>query len=297
VPRVFWIAVPVVGAAVLAMVLIPHGKKAPTIVATNIRPAPTPAPEIHRARIHSDVGATFSLERGQPDELVRLRQGSIVVDVEPLHTGERFRVAVQNAEIEVHGTVFQVVAQDDRLERVDVWRGVVVVRTAGKDPVELKAGGHWEVPGREKPPIQRHQRRASAIAESGSSSAIAEAAFGDGWKALRANDFAEAAASFERAAAAAGDHPLAEDAWFWKAVSQARMGFQKTATASLAAFIQRFPRSPRVGEASAMLGWLLIEQDDIDGAAARFSVAAKDRVSNVRESARLGLEEIERLRR
>ena len=45
-----------------------------------------------------------------------------------------------------------------------------------------------------------------------------------------------------------------------------------------------------------MLGWILIDRGDLDGAARRFAAAAKDCVSNVRQSARVGLGEVERLR-
>jgi hypothetical protein len=245
----------------------------------------------------------FTIERGQPAEVVRLRQGSVVVDVEPLRPGERFRVALGNAEIEVRGTVFHVVADNDRLDRVDVWRGRVVVRSRDRGATELGPGGRWQSgPPENSPALPLRPKRATAARPEAShlppssSPSIAEAEFGDGWRALRAERFAEAAVAFERAAAAAGDQPLAEDASFWKSVCQARTGSRGTARVSLSAFIDRFPGSPRVGEASAMLGWILLDQGDLDGAGRLFAAAANDRVSNVRQSARSGLAEIERLR-
>jgi TolA-binding protein len=98
------------------------------------------------------------------------------------------------------------------------------------------------------------------------------------------------------AAAAAKDQPLGEDALFWMAVCQARIPHPAAARSSLAAFIARFPSSPRVGEASAMLGWILLDAGDLEGATRRFWAAAQDRVDEVRQSARAGLE-LAKLRR
>jgi len=302
--RAAWLLVPIVATAA-AVVLIPRARKTnrsngPTTAAHQ----PTTPASIHRGKIHADDGAAFIADRGQPDELVRLRNGGLMIEVEPLGPGERFRVQTDDAEIEVHGTTFRVVARGGQLTRVDVWRGRVVVRVPGRPGVELETGGRWEPPPIE-PPQARPRRARSADggpaalarqARSGSSSATAEAAFGDGWRALRVQDFAEAEAAFQRAIDAAGDEPLAEDASFWKAACQARMRDQSAARESLAAFIARFPRSPRVGEASAMLGWILLEQRDLEGASRRFAAAASDRVGTVRESARLGLDAVDRNR-
>jgi len=300
--RAAWLLVPIVATAA-AVVLVPWARKTtrstkPTTAAQH----PTAPASIHRGRIHADDGAAFIVDRGQPDELVRLGNGGLMIEVDPLRPGERFRVQTDDAEIEVHGTIFRVVARGGQLARVDVWRGRVVVTVPGKAPVELETGGRWEPPSIEPP--QAHLRRtriadgSSALARQSrsGSSPIAEAAFGDGWRALRVQDFAEAEAAFQRAIDAAGDEPLAEDASFWKAACQARMRDESAARVSLAGFIDRFPRSPRVGEASAMLGWILLEQHDLEGAARRFAAAASDRVSTVRESARLGLEAVDRKR-
>ena len=302
VPRTIWAVIPFTACAAALLLLLPGPRRATPPAAQVQSPAPAPKADVHRARVHSDDGAMFTLERGQPDEVVRLRQGSVVVDVEPLRPGERFRVVLGNAEIEVRGTVFHVVADADRLDRVDVWRGRVVVRPHDRGAIELGPGGRWQSGPPENAPAPLRPKRATAARPAAShlppsaSPSIAEAEFGDGWRALRAERFADAAAAFERAAAAAGDQPLAEDASFWKSVCQARTGSRGTARVSLSAFIDRFPGSPRVGEASAMLGWILIDQGDLDGAAPLFAAAANDRVSNVRQSARSGLAEIEHLR-
>jgi len=121
--------------------------------------------------------------------------------------------------------------------------------------------------------------------------------FEEGWAALAANDPARAAEAFARAARSAPDDPLAEDAWFWRGSALARAGRSNLAIPALASFIDDYPRSPRAGEASAMLGWLLLDADDVDGAEARFRAAARDRVDAVRTSAAKGLEAVKQRRR
>jgi hypothetical protein len=62
----------------------------------------------------------------------------------------------------------------------------------------------------------------------------------------------------------------------------------------MASFLTRYPSSPRAGEISAMLGWLLVRVDDDEGARRRFSAAIHDHVEAVRTSARAGLAALDR---
>jgi TolA-binding protein len=117
----------------------------------------------------------------------------------------------------------------------------------------------------------------------------AAAAFGEGWTAVRAGRFVDAAEAFGRAAALAGPEPLAEDAAFWRAVALGRAGWSAAAGQALLGFLERHPRSPRAGEAAVMLGWILLEAGDVAGAAARFRAAVDDPVPAVRNGAREGL--------
>jgi TolA-binding protein len=114
-----------------------------------------------------------------------------------------------------------------------------------------------------------------------------ELLFEQGWAALAAGKAADAAVAFERAAQAAPDDPLAEDAWFWRASALARAK-SPAAAAALESFLARYPHTPRVGEASAMLGWLVIDRD-LDRAEKLFHAAENDRVAAVRASATKGL--------
>jgi TolA-binding protein len=262
--------------------------------------------------------------QGQPDEVVLLRQGEITVEVEHLAEHERFRVLTGDAAVEVKGTVFSLIAADDRLVAVAVARGQVVVRVLGHDSVTLGPNERWDRPPAEQGPqpgpkesIAPFKQRSPHSPQSGhardhrlglagsdhprakalATQSAAETWFADGWQALRSQRLADAAAAFSRAVDAAGDQPLSEDAWFWLAVCQARSPRPAEARATLAAFIARFPHSPRVGEAADMLGWLLIDSGDLDGAERAFATAALRAGAGVRHSAKEGLRAVQVRRR
>jgi hypothetical protein len=311
---VLWVLIPAIAAVLALASLHPRARKDRAGPATPRGAAPPAATvEPRRGSVRASGSAVFSVLGGQPDEVVRLRDGAIGVEVEPLADHERFRIVTGDAEVEVRGTSFTVVADGDRLRSVSVTRGQVVVRPHGSDAVVLRAGQRWEaadpVPppgpprraegqGPARPPARKNRTLAIAAPSRARTSlpgpalSAAEIAFADGWQALRAQRFPEGAAAFARASAAAGGAPLAEDAWFWMAVCQARVPRPAQARSSLAAFIERFPRSPRLGEASAMLGWILLDEGELEDAARRFSVAARDPGDEVRRSARAGLEQV-----
>jgi TolA-binding protein len=115
--------------------------------------------------------------------------------------------------------------------------------------------------------------------------------------ALRAGDHAGAAKGFERAATIAPHSPLAEDAWYWRAVSLARSNQSAAARAAFAAFLEHYRSSPRAMQASAMLGWLLFDAGDLAGAELRFQAAAGDTAGPVRDSANQGLDAVRERRR
>jgi len=83
---------------------------------------------------------------------------------------------------------------------------------------------------------------------------MAQQAFDDGWAALRAGDFARAAAAFERALAVTSDPRAVEDATFWRGIALARAGEVARAAHVFTAFLTAYPRSARAGEVHAMLG-------------------------------------------
>ena len=121
-------------------------------------------------------------------------------------------------------------------------------------------------------------------------------AYQEAWSALRAGDHASAAKEFERAATVAPRSALAEDAWYWRAVSLARSKQSSEARAAFASFLEKYQSSPRVPQASAMLGWLLFEAADLDGAEVRFRAAASDPDPAVRNSAKKGRDAVRQRR-
>ncbi len=123
-----------------------------------------------------------------------------------------------------------------------------------------------------------------------------EAEFRRGWTLLRAGDAGGASKAFAKACSDAGADAR-EDACYWTGVAAKRAGQTSAARDALAKFISAFPSSARAGEAAALLGWLLYDDGDLDGAERRFRTAAKDRVPSVRESADRGLTAIERRRK
>jgi hypothetical protein len=138
-------------------------------------------------------------------------------------------------------------------------------------------------------PTRPTRRLALTPAAARESRANVELAFARGWSALRANEFEAAAQAFGQAAAERNDNALCEDASFWKGVALDRASHPTEAQAALTRFLVLYPRSDRAGEASVMLGWLLLRAGDVAGAETRFGGALGDPSERVRRSARAGL--------
>jgi TolA-binding protein len=287
---------------------------------------------VHDARprshavVHASTGAAFVIASAPPDETLRLRGGTVEVQVDPLGPGERFRVVTGDGEVEVRGTAFAVSAADDRLADVSVAHGRVEIRPRDGAPALLGPGQTWRAeraavrpsapaaPPVVTPPIepaaaapQAPPRRAvhqsarfvavaeppaSATARSGPTPQ--EALYDDAWDAMRAGDFAKAAARFASVVGAAPRGPLADEGAFWRAVATARAGQAAPAIDLFHEMLERYPASARRGEATAMLGWLLIDAGRRDEARAQFRAADRDPSDRVRASARRGLEAIDR---
>lgn len=283
--------VSMVAAAVAILVLsIPSG------------PSPQPAVgDVGHGVVHPHAGAVFTLAARSPDEIVRLRDGVIDVDVSPLTTGERFRVVVGTDEIEVHGTSFQVTAAGDRLLAVHVVHGRVEVKRGGATATVLDAGESWQatltasIPSIAAPPVAPRvapatPRRPPMPTPLPLHHDPQEGAFVSGWEAMRRGELETAAVEFSRAVALAPQGPLAGDATFWHAVTIARVGRSAEAVVALRGFLATYPTSARVGEASAMLGWMLVDAHELEEARRRFQAAVDDPQPSVQASGRQGLE-------
>jgi TolA-binding protein len=263
--------------------------------------AGVPPRATHRGRVEARGPATYSWS-SLPDEVVRLSEGRIAVRVAPLGPGERFRVVSGDAEIEVHGTSFEVVVAGDRLVAVNVSRGLVAVRPAGSPASLLGPAEEWHPAPPPEAHAQRARERPARRAVAGlqpppapdAPATPAERAFADGWRALRVGSYVDAAAAFGRAASAGSGEPLAEDALYWRAVAEARAEHSAEARASMARFLEQYPASRRAGEMAAMLGWLLLDVRQDQEAARVFALAARDRSAKVRASAEAGQAAVER---
>jgi FecR protein len=340
---------------------------------------PSPEPSVARhahGTVHPHPRARYLAISPGPDEVVQLADGAIEVEVEPLHPGERFRVVVGGAEVEVRGTVFTVTAREDHLVGVTVTRGRVEVRPQRGAPAVLGAGQSWHaapeamssptaeaavtgaplvtpspspasspgpssasppspasspasspgpssvpppraavlVPSSPKhpsappprgaatlaPPHVTEQARPTVDDPSAASPPVQpptdparppeELLYDQAWEALRANDFAKAASGFARVLLLAPESPLVEDASFWHAVALARGKRSAEALSAFRDFLDTYARSSRAGEASVMLGWILIDARMYDEAARRFRAAASDPSPAVRGSAQAGLD-------
>ncbi|HEX4511319.1 MAG TPA: FecR domain-containing protein, partial [Burkholderiaceae bacterium] len=108
-----------------------------------LRMRATPQPLRSHVTIHGQLAAKYAIATAPPDETVRLHDGAITLDVEPLRPQERFRVLVGDDEVEVRGTSFEVIAAAERLVSVSVTRGHVDVRPHGGSTTSLGPGQSW----------------------------------------------------------------------------------------------------------------------------------------------------------
>jgi TolA-binding protein len=271
-----------------------------------------------RTRTHASVrartGADYAIASGPPDETLRLRDGTIFVEVDPLGARERFRVVSGDDEIEVRGTAFEVTASANRLLSVVVTHGRVDVRPGAGSSTSLGPGQSWRraelapaspapdvgVAGANVAPAPAPARSRARTARSpapaaregprhGSARTAQEALYDDAWDAMRSGDFRQASARFAGVVAVSPAGPLADEGAYWRAVALARAGRSGEAVATFRRMLDGYPASPRRGEASAMLGWLLVDARELEEAARRFRAAADDPQEAVRASARRGL--------
>ncbi len=311
-------------------------------------PSGDEALRVERGRLLAHEGARYLRASPAPDEIVRLVDGTVTVEVERLQPGERFRIVTGDAEVEVRGTAFDVTAVGDRLRSVRVIHGSVEVRARGSRRL-LSAGQAWQagegglsaggaagmgaagtsaasvadgvvadasaagvadgVPtagdrGSARPrggaDAARTQSRDAAMQDRvdrgpmSTSRAAAQQSYDQAWAALRTGAFDRAAAAFERAAARDRTGSIAEDARYWRAVALARGGQAPAAKTAFETFLADHADSPRAGEASVMLGWLLFDDGNYDAAARRFRAGAADPSDRIRASAAKGLSAIRR---
>jgi TolA-binding protein len=257
-------------------------------------------------------------ESAAPDEVVRLEDGSVRLDVSALAVGERVRVIVGDTEIDARAGSFEATARSGTLAAVQVVAGSVDVRSVQQPHAVIIAGQRWDMnveaerdtfihDGAEPPPSSARPAPRSRVDDPPApeqpaittpptpalpppiaGSGMAQL-FERGFQQLKAGRPNDALSTFDDALARHPHDPLAEDVAFWRGVALARLGRAELAMSALTDFIARFPQSPRAGEASAMVGWMLFEAGRYEDAEQRFRAATSDRATPVRESAQRGL--------
>jgi TolA-binding protein len=252
--------------------------------------------------------------------MIRLREGTVICDVEHLPPGHRYRVAVGDAEIEVRGTVFEVSAADDRLRLVKVIRGTVEVRPAGRPAVRIVAGEAYRPAAVAEAPASPREATPSpgaaptrpfdagvagvaSAAPAGESAAPPPAAphhsprraeatpFREAMERMVRGEFAAAAELF----AAEGRRPgsrFREDALFWEGVVRARAGQVRGAIEVLDRFLKAHPRSVRVGEARIIMAGQLRRHGRVAQAIEQLRAASADPSPDTRRRAQAGLREL-----
>jgi hypothetical protein len=280
--RRYWLALSIVAVAASAAVYFAPARDQLHAVAFPVMP--TVPEKVARGHVHPHEGAAFELASTVPDEIVRLHDGTIDVEVDPLQQHERFRVVVGASEIEVRGTAFTVTAEHERLIDVHVAHGRVEVRPVGRANVVLGAGAMWKEPV--PPPIVviAPVKRVSVHAPS-----VDQLAYDDAWSALREKRFDDAIVAFGHTLAAAPDGPLADDARFWQAVAYGRAQKSAEAMHAFRTLVDEHPGSSHASEASVMLGWLLVDAKQFAEARERFGIGVDNQNASVRASARAGI--------
>jgi len=309
-----WVATAIPVAALIALALVTVGRRRrpeghpPTAARTSPQPSPQSLASI---RAFGDV--RFARVQPPPDEIVRLEEGRIGLDITPLQASQRFRVLTLDAVVEVRGTSFELSARQGHLLTASVSRGRVEVKAGGGLAV-LDPGDKWEqttapepAPAPAPPALDRPARALPAPAKATASKARARpvptsraspvddssdgdrAMFARAWSLLRSGDARAAAVAFAELDERARGRSIEEDALYWHAVSVARLKDDAAAARLFADFLQRFPRSGHRGEAAVALGWLRLHTGDVDDARRAFDQAAGDPSAAVRASAAEGL--------
>ena len=268
-----------------------------------VQAAPAPAPA-SRASVRAVGAARFVRVQAPPDEIIRLDEGTIVLEVAPLPRGERFRVQTNDGVVEVRGTRFEVSASDHSLVSVSVSKGRVEVQSQAGALAVLDPGDEWVRGPAPEPPaaapassasLQVSPKLAAAAAKLPIQPAAREQAtravktsFDRAWSLLRQGHAREAAALFADVERAARDQGTQEDALYWRAVATARTGDGTEARRLFVALLKRFPRASRSGQAATALGWLLLDSGDTSEAARAFERAMNDPSPAIRASAAEG---------
>jgi TolA-binding protein len=279
---------------------------------------------VSEREVHLDAGTIAVTAQGPTGVRVAAADGE--VDAEP--GAVAFDIAARTDgglhEVDVHAGRAKLIkgTQVILLAAGESWHEAEAVRTVQREtivPKQEPADTKPEATSEKREPdrakkrhapstrvAERETTHAEVSAGSGSGSAArtappapeparpGEEEFRAGWAALRAGDAAGAQRSFASACERARKDALGQDACFWVGAAAKRAGDASAARTALTQFLAQFPGSARAGEAAALLGWILYDAGELDGAATLFHQAEHDRVPQVRDSASRGLTAIAR---
>ena len=280
-----------------------------------------------RAVAHPAKGAVYEVVSAQPDELLRVFDGAVTVTVGELLATERFRVITGDAEVEVVGTVFEVVVSEDRLVSVRVMSGTVEVRPHGRAAAVLAQGERWHAgeisettgvapaapadvqvesstprvsrhgatPGKapELEGGEKHGRKGIRTTGEHTDRRIdSEALFIDGWGLFRKGDYAAAAQAFDAVTTAKESGRLREDAAYWGAIAHAKAGDTSRAKAAMSQYLADYPNERRSADIATRLGWIAFEAGDFDSAGRLFEAGTQTTDADVRRNAEKGLDAV-----
>lgn len=231
--------------------------------------------EDRRAQVHARAGADYALLGAQPDEVVRVFDGTVTVSVGALGDAERVRVLTRDAEMETREGTFDLEVEGDTLTSVRAISGEVELRLGSGVKQRLTAGERWTADAATATPLPSPSTPASssaALAPSAASETTAKAArsatpsasvtrgpsadelaFKEAWQSIEKGDFASAAKRLE---GVEGGSALAEDAEYWRAIALIKSGQAQAGEQQLEAFLKKHPTSRRRDEVLAALARL-----------------------------------------
>jgi hypothetical protein len=214
-------------------VLLPRDSEASIVLSTG-------------THLHLEGGADLTLVEARSTQRLHLAAGSMHLDVAKLRAGERFLVRTGDAEIEVRGTSFQVVAaasidpscEDRTTTRVTVREGIVSVR-AGASEARVGAGEAWPRGCGAAPALPAATETSSPPPVQQAPSATIPAPRAPRSTGSAVHNGAASATS----ATSASDLAAQNDA-LAAAVAAKRSGDTETALAGFDRFLSTYPRSP-----------------------------------------------------
>lgn len=228
------------------------------------------------------AGARWSVRDEGGDTRVRLEDGAITLRVRHRRPGERFRVLLRDAEVEVRGTRFEVVARGGLLRAVRVDEGLVAVRRRGDAEQLLAAGSRYAAPEAPlpvpapppppvvvAPPAPAPAPLAPAPPRPSVSRRAVDPArdFRAGALAHARGDHGVAAASLGRFLdAAPADDPRREDARYLRVLALRAARREGDALAEATRYLREFPSGLRRAEVASWTARALAARGDCAGA-------------------------------